>query len=388
MDYTILTTSNSRNAGGLCGAIAGITREANKLARTIDLISYDDLYTKDDWWQYGKTINHPYTVSSLPLLSSFGYSSNLMKTLEDVSPLLIDVQGLWMYASWAALKYQKAHPKSKKVITPHGMLDSWAVKNSIRKKMIVGHIFEYENLRTADCFHALCRSEYESIREFGLKQPVAIIPNGIELPHNLKYNRNKEQKILLYISRIHPKKAIKEMIEGVSLLKNKFPNLLAKWKIKIAGWDQLNHQEELQRLAVERGVDDNIVFIGPVFGDTKEKELCQADAFILPSFSEGLPMSILEAWSYKLPCIMTDYCNLPEGFEYNAAIRVIPNPESIMQGLTTLMMLSDEKRNYMGENGYNLCKESFTWKSVAEKKLEMYNWLIGICDKPSFVITD
>ena len=196
MIFTILTTNNSRSAGGLCGAIAGITREANKVSRTIDLVSYDDQYSKEDWWQYGKTINHPYTISNLPILSSFGYSYDLMNTLEEVRPLLIDIQGLWMYDSLVALRYQRKHPKVKKVITPHGMLDSWAIKNSEWKKKIIGSLFEYENLHSADCLHALCRSEYESIRQFGIKQPVAIIPNGIDLPLNPRFDRKKEKKMV------------------------------------------------------------------------------------------------------------------------------------------------------------------------------------------------
>ena len=388
MKYVILTKSNSRNAGGLCGAISGITREANKNLRTIDLVSYDDQYTKEDWWQYGKTINHTYSISHLPLLSSFGYSSDLMNILEKLCPSVIDVQGIWMYDSLVALRYQRNHPEIKKVITPHGMLDPWAIKNSAWKKKIVGHFFEYKNLRTADCFHALCRSEYESIRKFGLRQPVAIIPNGINLPFNPQFDRNKKKKILLYISRIHPKKGIKELIEGVSHLKRQNPEILSDWTIRIAGWNQLNYKEELECLSVELGTNDVIQFIGPVFGDEKVRELCQADAFILPSFSEGLPMSILEAWSYKLPCIMTDYCNLPEGFEANAAIRIEPRAESVMRGLKLLMRMSDSDRISIGENGFNLCKRKFTWEKIAQKKLKLYDWLVGKCDMPSFIVAN
>lgn len=77
------------------------------------------------------------------------------------------------------------------------------------EKVIIGRLFEYRNLRTANCIHALCLSEYESIRKFGLTNPVAVIPNGISLPENPQYNRNHEKKILLYIGRIHPKKGLK-----------------------------------------------------------------------------------------------------------------------------------------------------------------------------------
>lgn len=388
MKYIILATNNSRTAGGLCAAIAGVTREVNKKSRLIDLVSCNDLYTKEDWGQYGYTINHSYNVCSLPLLSSFGYSFDLSNVLEKRHPQIIDVQGLWMYHSFAALRYQKRHPEIKKVITPHGMLDPWAVKNSAWKKKLVGHLFEYKNLRTADCFHALCYSEYESIRKFGLKQPVAVIPNGIDLPTNPRFIKNNEKKVLLYISRIHPKKGLKDMIEGVALIRQQSPEILQNWTIRIAGWNQLNHQEELETLSANLGVNDIVSFIGPVFGEVKEKELCQADAFILPSFSEGLPMSILEAWAYKLPCIMTEFCNIPEGFDADAAIKIEPNANSIAKGLKYFFELSEDQQTQIGENGYKLCRERFTWSTIAKMKIEMYEWLLGERDKPNFIYLD
>ena len=175
------------------------------------------------------------------------------------------------------------------------------------------------------------------------------------------------------------------MLEGVYLLKQKNKSILQNWSIRIAGWNQVGHQEELKGLCQELGLCDIIKFIGPVFGIEKEKELCKADAFILPSFSEGLPMSILEAWAYKLPCIMTDYCNLPEGFETNAAIRIEPNAESIAIGLETMFSLPNNERISMGCNGYQLCEKHFTWNVIAQQKLHLYRWLLGEDDKPEFL---
>lgn len=385
MKYSILTSVNSRQAGGLFGAIAGLTREINLEENQVDLISYNDNYSNEDLLKYGNTTNHEYKISRLRLLAQFGYSSTLSSILERLHPALVDVQGLWMYHSWAALKYTKKHPNVKKVITPHGMLDPWALKNSAWKKKLVGKLFEYENLRTADCFHALCKSEYNSIRDFGLTSPIAIIPNGIDLPNNIQIDKNKKKKVLLYIGRIHPKKGLKEMIEGVAFLRKRNNSILDNWSIRVAGWDQNEHQKELNSLCKKLGLSNIINFIGPVFGKKKEQELCQADAFILPSFSEGLPMSILEAWAYKLPCIMTDYCNLPEGFETNAAIHIEPNAESIADGLESMFNMSDSQRLLIGDNGYELCKRQFTWKVISQQKLHLYRWLLGEADKPEFV---
>lgn len=385
MKCSILTSANSRQAGGLFGAVAGLSREINLEENQLNLISYNDIYSNEDLIEYGNTVNYEYKISRLELLAKFGYSSNIISVLENLSPNLLDVQGLWMYHSWAALKYQKKHPNTKKVITPHGMLDPWALKNSAWKKKLVGKLFEYENLKTADCFHALCKSEYNSIRDFGLTSPIAIIPNGIDLPNNIQIEKNNKKRVLLYISRIHPKKGLKEMIEGVAILRQRNKSILDNWSIRVAGWNQNGHLEELISLCKKLGLSNIVNFIGPIFGGEKEQELCQADAFILPSFSEGLPMSILEAWAYKLPCIITDYCNLPEGFETNAAIRIEPNSESIADGLENMFSMSNSQRISMGINGYKLCERQFTWKVIAQQKMHLYRWLLGEDEKPCFV---
>ena len=74
----------------------------------------------------------------------------------------------------------------------------------------------------------------------------------------------------------------------------------------------LNHTAELKTLIDSKNLSDCITLVGAAFGDEKERLLTEASAFILPSFSEGLPMSVLEAWAYALPVVITPHCNLPE----------------------------------------------------------------------------
>ena len=168
----------------------------------------------------------------------------------------------------------------------------------------------------------------------------------------------------------------------------------------IAGWDQGGHAAELIELCKELGVsvqnrksrdegresEANVVFYGPAFGDDKKSLLSTADAFILPSFSEGLPMSVLEAWSYKLPVVMTPECNLPEGFAADAAIRIETGAESIAQGLDLLFSMSASDLQSMGAKGRILVEERFTWKTIAAQMREVYDWMLGGGTRPESVI--
>ena len=382
----LLTTVNSRSAGGLYTSVRYLGLNVFRKGEcVIQLFSHDDQFSAKDRYVYEDMPMIDYHITSSPGLKSFGYSNDLYEKLEEYKPDIIHVQGIWQYHSYVAYRYKRNYPKTKVILTPRGMVDPWALKNSAWKKKIVGHLFEYKNLRTADCMHALCLSEYESMRQFGLNNPIAIMPNGYNLPSNLSFDRNHEKKVMLFVGRIHPKKGIRELLSAIKLVKDENPELLAKWEFRIAGWDQNGHIQELMSQSTNLGLDEYVKFIGSVYADKKDEEMRKANAFVLTSFSEGLPMSVLEAWAYKLPVLMTDYCNIPEGFEANAAIRVDTTPESIKAGLISILSMDDAKLNEIGENGYNLVKEKFTWEHIARQSVEVYMWLMGQGNKPEFV---
>lgn len=387
MNVVFLTALTSHSAGGLFFTITSLCKELLKQGVDVSVLGFDDFNSASDRHEFGNVKVAAYHVTSLPLLSTLGYSSDIHQILENLHPDIIHLQGIWMYHSYAALKYRKKHPETRLIIEPHGMLDPWAVKNSFWKKKIVGHLFEYENLHKADCIHALCRSELESVRKFGLQNPVAIIPNGITIPTSfIRQDKKPGKKTLLYIGRIHPKKGLAQLIEAFALLKKESPFLLNQWELRIAGWDQNNHRDELEIMVDKFGLRSIISFIGPVIGKQKENELINADAFILPSFSEGLPMSILEAWSYSLPVIMTEFCNLPEGFDYNAAIEISPNADSIRNSLCHLFSMTDNQLHSMGHNGLGLVQNHFTWNVIAQNTVKLYNHLLNSnTAKPNFI---
>lgn len=384
MKVVFLTACNSRSAGGLYFTITEYTKALSKLGLDVEVIAFNDQFSKEDIMNYGDVPMKAYDRVKFPILESFGYSRNLLDILEDSSPDIIHLQGLWMYHSWAAKKFLKKHPNTKLIIEPHGMLDPWALKNSAWKKKIVGLLFENWNLKRANCMHALCESEYESIRNYNIKIPTAIMPNGITLPQYYE-KRRIGPNTLLFISRIHPKKGLELLIDAIAKLNEESDSNLSEWCIRIAGWDQNGHRKYLENKVKLLGLSNIITFIGPVFGDRKIEELVNADAFILPSYSEGLPMSILEAWSFKLPVIMTDFCNLPEGFSSSAALRIGLSADSIASNLRLLFSMSDLERNALGKNGYQLVKEKFTWNVIANDTLRLYDFLMGQNSKPDFV---
>lgn len=387
MKIALLTTANSHRAGGLYNSVRCLGLALYHKGVDIEHFSFDDEFSEEDSYAYEDLPMVKYQMVNMPFCSSVAYSPDLNNILAIHKPTIIHSQGIWLYHSYATNSYKKKYG-AKTIVTPRGMLDPWAVKNSRWKKMLAGWLFENENLRNADCIHALNWSEYESIRKYGLKNPVAIIPNGISLNKVEAYDRGKEKKVLLFVGRIHPKKGIAELLDALDIVKREKPHLLEQWTVRIAGWDQQGHTEQLKNKSMALGLDNCVSFIGPVLGEEKKNEHVKADAFVLPSFSEGLPMSVLEAWSYELPIVMTDECNLPDGFENKAAVRVTTSPASIAEGLVTLFGMSDEERIAMGKNGLELVKNNYTWDCIAEKTIMLYKWLLEGGEKPKFVHLD
>ncbi len=130
-----------------------------------------------------------------------------------------------------------------------------------------------------------------------------------------------------------------------------------------------------------------VYFIGPQFGVMKTAAFAHATAFILPSFSEGLPVVVLEAWAYQLPVIKTAACNLPEGFAAQAALQVEPKVADIVRGLHQLFALSDEERDCMGRRGRQLVEQRFSWSSIVDDLFAVYQWMIGKGPQPHTVVT-
>jgi poly(glycerol-phosphate) alpha-glucosyltransferase len=172
---------------------------------------------------------------------------------------------------------------------------------------------------------------------------------------------------------------------------HRFPARLGapgNWRLVIAGWDQGGHERELRRLVEGLKLGDSVHFRGPVFGDDKIALLRSASAFILPSVSEGLPMVVLEAWSYGLPVLMTPQCNFPEQLAAGAAVYIDANSEGVLMGLQRLARMSDIDRREMGKRGLRLCREHFSPGSTGRRMTLVYDWLSGRAQKPSFVHND
>ncbi len=390
MKVAVLTNSLSRRGGGLFWSVRALSGGLQRSGCEIRVIAPEDADTEGDLAAWGAT-----AVAALAVRgpAAFGFLPGLRGEMSSFRPDVLHVNGMWKYEAVAAIQW-KRRTGSPYVVSPRGMLDGWALENSAWKKRIAAMLYQRRFIAQADCIHALNLSELQAIRALNLDNPVAVIPNGVELPEAASVTPApdwgsalpKGSKVLLFLGRLHPKKGLASLLNAWARVRKGSANPGGDWHLVIAGWDQGGHQSMLEGLAKNLGVADSVWFVGPQFEDAKTASASRADAFVLPSFSEGLPMAVLEAWAYELPVVMTPQCNLPEGFETGAALAIEPEVGSIEEGLKTLFAMEPSALAAMGMRGRQLVESRFAWPKVASEMHAVYQWLLGQAEKPACVI--
>lgn len=292
---------------------------------------------------------------------------------------VVHSHSLWMlpnsYGSRIAARRSKPV-----VITAHGALEPWAVKNSGWKKRLTGWAFQDRDLRNADCIHVNSRSEIAGIRQYGLQCPVAVIPNGVHLPdfeHLPSRDTFREhcpqttgKRIALFMARLHEKKGLGHLIPAWANIAREF----ADWHLVLAGPDS-GYEAAARQLVEECGVSSSVSFAGGLLGEQKLAALAAADVFLQPSFSEGFSMSIIEAMACRLPVLLTPGCNFPQAADAEAGVCIDPDIPGTTDGLGRLLTLTPAECRDMGARGRSLVEAKYTWDRVAADTLALYRWL-------------
>src|SRR5712671_3870245 len=179
MNTASVIASLSRNAGGLFESVRRLHQSLAEIPEMrVHVLGLRDEFTDADMAAWSPLKVEAFSVRGP---RQFGYAPGLKQTLLEQGGDIIHTHGLWMYQSVATRDWHRKTGRPY-LISPHGMLDPWAVKNSAWKKKLALLFYEREHLENAACLRALCEAEAGAMRAFGLKNPICIIPNGIDVP--------------------------------------------------------------------------------------------------------------------------------------------------------------------------------------------------------------
>jgi len=260
------------------------------------------------------------------------------------------------------------------VLQAHGSLPRIMAKQWLKR--IYDTLFGYKLLRDASKVIALSRVEAEQYKSMNVtEEKIVTIPNGIDLSEysNLplkgcfraKFGIKKEEKIVLYLGRIHKIKGLDILVKASA----KVIEDLGDVRLVIVGPDD-GYLNELKTLINALEIENNVLILGPLYGDEKLEAYVDADVYVLPSRYETFPMSLLEAVACGIPVILTENCGIAEYFRDKVGRVVDLNPDHLREALFD-MLLDQDRRSTFREKCKTVIKE-FEISKIVPKLEEVY----------------
>lgn len=326
-------------------------------------------------------LTHRQDLATVPGLGAACLSRALAAALVGSDAAVFHGHGLWLMPNiYPARSARRAG--AKWVVSPRGMLSGEAMAFSAAKKRVFWRLFQRRALADAAFIHATGEGEFADVRAAGLAGPVAVIPNGVDLPPPAAGPRSGPLTILS-LGRLHPKKGLDSLVRAWARLEAAWPD----WRLRIVGPAELGHDRELIDLAARLGLA-RCAIEGPLYGDDRLAALRGADLFVLPTLSDNFAMTVAEALAAGTPVISTRGAPWAELRAEGCGWWIDHGPEPLAQTLAQAMSLGRPILADMGERGRAWMARDFAWSQVAADMLEAYAWAIHGGAPPRFVRLD
>lgn len=222
------------------------------------------------------------------------------------------------------------------------------------------------NLNKVDKFIVLSDLWKDFFSTIVEKSKIEVLPNAVQVP--LISSKDYENQNILFLGRLCRDKGIYELIDAINVLKKKFP----KMHLYLGGvWED----EDLKKLAEQQ--KDVITWLGWIEKEEKDKILQACSIFVLPSYFEGLPISVLEGMAYGCAVVVTPVGGLQSTI--NCGINGIfvekRNTNDLIKGLQQVLS-SSELRKKLGQNGRRTIVQKYELKENLEQLIRIYQKVI------------
>ena len=356
-------------AGGPTACTYQLLKGIQEKGLQADLLTFD---TEDD----DEIISRESFMKILtpPRNPRFGYSKKLKYWLEDNKDYdLYHINGLWQYMSHAtALSVRKEHKPY--VISPHGMLYPEGLKKSGWVKKVSLALFQRKDLRKATALHATSPKEMMYLRAFGLTQPIAVIPNAINVGDvsKLDAQTQRSKRKIGFLGRLAPIKNLELLIEAWANSKATTQHA----ELVIIGDGDDSYVEQL-KLIIKNKKLDNIFFTGFLTGKVQEAMMQQLSYLVLPSKSENFGMVVTEALARQIPVIASKGTPWKELNTHRCGWWIDSDLASLSNALEAALNLDETQRLEMGINGRVLVENKYSKEAVSKMMITFYKWILS-----------
>lgn len=272
------------------------------------------------------------------------------------------------------------------IVQAHGSVLPFFQKEGL--KNLFDKVFGFKILHNASCVFALTEVEKEQYLKMGVdEERIEIVPLGINLEEyeNLpsfgkfrsKFNIAENDKLILFVGRIHE-------IKGLGLLIDAFNDLINQnyeknsledtgghsIKLAIVGPDD-GYLTELEDKIKEYSLEENVIITGPLYKEEKQEALVDCDLFVMPSKYESFTTSGLEAMACSKPLVLTKNNHIHDWVDGNVGLACEDNKDSLREAIEKVLF-DEELSQIFAENGRKLINEKYNWDIINDQILEIY----------------
>jgi len=376
-----LTENIDPESGGPAYSIPKLCESLGVRDNVIDLFSLGEKSIQTDAFRHS-VFHSKYSPAKL------GFSAAMLMRIVDIvrrsPPDLLHAHNLWqmpsIYPYLVNIRWGIPY-----VVSPRGALTEYSMNSGSKMKKLYWPIIQRPALEHATAIHATAISELDDIRRLGFRQPVAVIPNGIDIPSTVataigKKGVRTDKRVLLFLGRIHPEKGLMDLL----IAWKKVEKFNQSWILKIVGPDVIGYRSTLEEFILSESIS-RVEILDAVYSDDKISLYESASVLVLPSPTENFGIVVAEALSFGVPVIAnrgapwellnTHQCGWWIGTEIN----------DLSYALEKILMLSSEQLHLMGARGRSLMRSSYSWKNISLMMEQFYEFVLNGGTKPSFV---
>lgn len=288
---------------------------------------------------------------------------------------LVHIHAIFSWASTVAMAIARLR-QVPYIVRPLGQLCHWSLRQGQRKKQLYLSLIERANLHQARLLHFTSDQEQQEAASLNLGRSSFVLPHGLTLPVPLPEARNRlrqhlqlppEEPIVLFLSRLHPKKGLDYLIPALGSLSEH------RFTLVLAGNASADYESEVQQLLQTNGLLPRTRRVGFVTGELKNLLLQGADLFALTSHSENFGISVLEAMASGLPVLVSPGVALAPLVAQAHLGWVAPlEPSGIRAALQHFFASTDQLKT-MGHQAQKIVQENYSWPRVAADLIQHYH---------------
>jgi glycosyltransferase involved in cell wall biosynthesis len=249
------------------------------------------------------------------------------------------------------------------------MTSGWALRRRRAAKQFLWLVGQRRAFGDASLIHATSDLELDDVRRLGYGGPVAIVPNGVDVPtRRVRPGANRRRRIVSF-GRLHEAKGNDVLLRAWAMLEG----ALTDWDLVIAGPDD-GELPALQRLARDFGLE-RVEFQGPCYGEKRDALLAAADLLVLASRSENFGLVVAEALAAGTPVVTTRQTPWQALTRIGAGWWVEGTQGGLRDAIVEAAALSRTELAARGERGRVWVERELSWPVVAARMLRAYRWV-------------